>query len=329
MRRREFITLLGGAAIGWPVAALGQQGERVRRIGILTTFAADDRASQPRLDAFRQELQQLGWMDGRNVRIDTRWAAGDAERIRRYAAELVALAPDVILAATSPTVAALLQATHTVPIVFVQVADPVGSGFVASLAQPGGNATGFTIYEYTIGPKWLELLKEIAPRVTRAGLLRDPGNVGEIGLFGSVRTAAPAMGIDTSPLTLREAGEIERGVAAFAREPNGGLIVLGSATSIVHREQIIALAAQHRLPAVYPDRLFVTTGGLISYGPNRLDQYRRAASYVDRILKGEKPADLPVQSPTKYELAINVKVAKSLGLTAPDTVLARADEVIE
>jgi putative ABC transport system substrate-binding protein len=226
-------------------------------------------------------------------------------------------------------VAALLQVTRTVPIVFVQVADPVGAGFVASLAQPGGNGTGFTIYEYTLGPKWLELLKEIAPHVTRAGLLRDPGNVAEIGLLGAVRTAAPAMGIDTTPLTLREAGEIERGVAAFAREPNGGLIVLGSAGSVVHREQIITLAAQHRLPTVYPDQLFVATGGLISYGPNRLDQYRRAAGYVDRILKGEKPAELPVQAPTKYELVINLKTAKNLGLDIPTPVLARADEVIE
>jgi len=322
MKRREFITLLGGAAVSWPLAARAQQGERVRRIGTITSFAADDRASQPRLAAFRQGLQQLGWTEGRNVIFEARWAAGDAERIRRGAAELVALAPDVILAATSPSVAALLQVTRTVPIVFVQVADPVGAGFVASLAQPGGNATGFTIYEYTLGPKWLELLKEIAPHVTRAGLLRDPGNVAEIGLFGAVRTAAPAMGIDTTPLTLREAGEIERGVAAFAREPNGGLIVLGSAGSVVHREQIITLAAQHRLPTVYPDQLFVTTGGLISYGPNRLDQYRRAAGYVDRILKGEKPADLPVQAPTKYDLVVNVKAAKALGLAVPPTLLA-------
>jgi putative ABC transport system substrate-binding protein len=274
-------------------------------------------------------LQQLDWIEGRNLRIDVRQAAGDAERMRRYAAELVALVPDVILAATTPSVTALQQTTRTIPIVFVQVADPVGAGFISSLAQPGGNVTGFTIYEYTVGPKWLELLKEIAPRVTRAGLLRDPGNVAEIGLFGAVRSAAPAMGINTDPITLLEVGEIERGITAFAREPNGGLIVLGSAASIVHREQIITLAARHALPAVYPDQVFVTTGGLISYGPDRLDQYRHAARYVDRILKGEKPAHLPVQAPTKYELVINLKTAKALGLTVPDTLLARATAVIE
>ena len=329
LKRRDLIALLGGAAATWPLAVRAQQGERMRRIGTITIFAADDRASLPRLTGFRQGLQQLGWVEGRNVIFEARWGAGDAERLRRGAAELVALAPDVILAATTPSVAALLQVTSSVPIVFVQVADPVGAGFVASLAQPGGNATGFTIYEYTLGPKWLELLKEIAPHVTRVGLLRDPGNVAEIGLFGSVRTAAPAMGIDTSPLTLREAGEIERGVAAFAREPNGGLIVLGSAASVVHREQIIALAAQHRLPTVYPDQLFVTTGGLISYGPDRLDQYRRAAGYVDRILRGEKPADLPVQSPTKYELTINLKTAKAMDIEVPPSLIARADEMIE
>ena len=269
------------------------------------------------------------WTEGRNIRIDVRYAAADPARMRRYAAELVALAPDAILAATSPSVAALQQATDTVPIVFVQVVDPVGGGFVTSLAQPGANLTGFTIYEYTLSPKWLDLLKEIAPRVTRAGLLRDPANVSEIGLFGAIRSAALPMGIDTTPITLREPGEIERGIAAFAREPNGGLIVLGSGASIVHREQIIILAARHALPVVYPDQVFVTTGGLMSYGPDRLDQYRRAARYVDRILKGEKPGDLPVQAPTKYELVINLKTAKTLGLDIPPTLLARADEVIE
>src|SRR5262245_34286189 len=329
MRRREFITLIGGAAATWPLAARAQQGERIQRIGVLLPAAADDAEYQTRVGGFLQALALLGWTIGRNVQIDTRWATANPDDIRRHAAELAALAPDVILVEGTPAVAPLLQATRTVPIVFVQVADPVGAGFVASLAHPGGNAPGFTIYEYTLGPKWLELLKEIAPHVTRAGLLRDPGNVAEVGLFGAVRTAAPAMGIDTTPLTLREAGEIERGVAAFAREPNGGLIVLGSAGSVVHREQIITLAAQHRLPTVYPDQLFVTTGGLISYGPNRLDQYRRAAGYVDRILKGEKPADLPVQAPTKYDLVVNVKAAKALGLAVPPTLLARADEVIE
>src|SRR5262249_30579722 len=248
---------------------------------------------------------------------------------RRHAAELAALAPDVVLAASSPCLAALQLTTSTVPIVFVQVADPVGAGFVASLARPGGNATGFTGFEYGISAKWLELLKEIAPRATRAGVLRDPTNVAEIALFGAIRSAAPAFGMDASPLSLREAGEMERGVAALAREPSSGLIVLGTGSALAHREQIIMLAAQHRLPAVYPDQAFVNAGGLISYGPDRPDQYRRAAGYVDRILKGEKPADLPVQAPTKYELVINLKTAKALGLTVPDSLLARADEVIE
>jgi putative ABC transport system substrate-binding protein len=261
--------------------------------------------------------------------MEIRWGAGDAEQTRRYAAELVALAPDVILASGSTSVAALQHATRTLPIVFVQVADAVGSGFVAGLAQPGGNATGFTLYEYTIGPKWLELLKEIAPGVTHVGVLRDAANVAEIGLLGAVRSAGPLVGIDSRPLGLSDAGEIERGIAAFAREPNGGLIVVGGASSFVHREQIITLATRYRLPAVYPDRLFVNAGGLISYGPDRLDQYVRAASYVDRILRGEKPADLPVQAPTKYELAINLKTAKVLGLDVPPQLLARADEVIE
>ncbi len=329
MKRREFIILLGGAAAACPFAVQAQQGERMRRIGVLINFASDDAEGQARLTAFREGLRQLGWTEGRNIGIDVRWGSGGAERIGRYAAELVALAPDVILAATSPSVAALQQTTHTVPIVFVQIADPVGAGFVAGLAQPGGNTTGFTSFEYTLGPKWLELLKEIAPRVTRAGLLRDASSVGAIGLFGAVRAAAPSMAMDSSPLSLRDAGEIESGIAAFAREPNGGLIVLGAAGSVVHREQIVTLAARYRLPAVYPDHLFVTTGGLISYGPDRIDQYRRAASYVDRILKGEKPADLPVQAPTRYQLVINLKTAKALGLDVPPKLLALADEVIE
>jgi putative tryptophan/tyrosine transport system substrate-binding protein len=295
----------------------------------LMPTAADDPLGQLRLTAFLQALAQLGWTEGRDARIDIRWSTGDADRIRRYAAELVALAPDVILAATSLSVAALQQATRVLSIVFVQVADPVGAGFVAGLARPGGNTTGFTVYEYTIAPKWLELLKEIAPRVTRVGVLRDASNVAEMSLFGSLRSVAPARGMDSSPLTVRDAAEIERDVTAFAREPNGGLIVVGGATAAVHREQIITLAARYRLPAVYPDHIFVTTGGLVSYGPDRLDQYRRAASYVDRILKGEKPADLPVQAPVKYELVINLKTAKTLGLDIPSTVLARADEVVE
>jgi putative ABC transport system substrate-binding protein len=328
IRRRDLITLLGGAAAAWPRGALGQ-AERMRHIGIISSFAANDQGLQPRLTAFLQGLQQLGWTEGRNVRIDVRWGGGDAARLRRYAAELVALSPDAILAVTSPAVTALQQATRTVPIVFVQVADPVAAGYVASLAQPGGNITGFTIYEDGMGPKWLELLKEVAPRVTRAGLLRDPANVGEIGLFGAIRAAAPAIGLDPRPITLGDSAEIERDITAFAREPNGGLILLGSAASLVHREQIINLAARHQLPAIYPDRVFVTTGGLISYGPDRLDSYRGAARYADRILKGEKPGDLPVQAPTKYELVINLKAANAISLTLPDTVLARAHEVIE
>ena len=302
----------------------------MRRIGVLMASAADDPESQARIAAFLQGLQQLGWTDGRNVRIDTRWATTDADDIRRHAAELVALAPDVILAATgTATVAPLLQATRTVPIVFVQVIDPVGAGFVASLARPGGNATGFTIYEYGMSGKWLELLKEIAPRVTRAAVLRDPAIASGIGQFAAVQAVAPSLGVELSPVDVRDAGEIERAVTAFARSSNGGLIVTASALATRHRDLIIALAARHRLPAVYAYRYFVTAGGLISYGPDLIDQYRRAAGYVDRILKGEKPADLPVQAPTKYELVINLKTAKALGLDGADTVLARADEVIE
>ena len=328
MKRREFLTLLGGAAVTWPVAAGAQQVDGIRRIGVLTYWTADDAEGQARLAAFAQALKQLGWSEGRNLRIDTRWA--NADDIRRHAAELAALAPDVLLAATgTATVAPLLQATRTVPIVFVTVIDPVGAGFVASLAQPGGNATGFTIYEYSMSGKWLELLKEIAPRVTRVAVLRDPAVASGIGQFGAVQIVAPSLGVNVSPVDMRDAGEIERGVAAFASGLNGGLIVTGSAAAIVHRELIATLAARHRLPAVYPGRYSVTAGGLISYGPDLIDQYRRAAGYVDRILKGEKPADLPVQAPTKYELVINLKTARALGLDVPVSVLARADEVIE
>jgi putative tryptophan/tyrosine transport system substrate-binding protein len=290
---------------------------------------ADDAEGQARLAAFLQGLQQLGWTDGRNVRIDTRWAVGDADRGRKYAAELVALAPDVILAAGTAAVGPLLQATRTVPIVFVIVLDPVGAGFVDSLARPGGNATGFINFEYSIGAKWLELLKEIAPGVTRAAVLRDPAITAGIGQFGAIQSVAPSLGVEVSPVNVRDAGEIERAVAAFARSSNGGLIVTGSALAVVHRDLIITLAARHKLPAVYFLRTFVADGGLISYGPDYLDQFRRAASYVDRILKGEKPADLPVQAPNKYELVINLKTAKVLGLTVPPTLLTRADEVIE
>jgi ABC-type uncharacterized transport system substrate-binding protein len=291
-------------------------------------WTADDAEGQARLSAFAQALNQLGWSDGRNLRIDIRWAT--AADIRRHAAELVALAPDVLVAGTgTATTAPLLEATRTVPIVFVVVIDPVGAGFVASLARPGGNATGFTIYEYSMSGKWLELLKEIAPGVTRAAVLRDPAVASGIGQFGAVQIVAPSLGMELTPVDVRDAGEIERAVTAFARGSNGGLIVTGSALAVVHRELIATLAARHRLPAVYSDRSSIVAGGLIAYGPDRIDQFRRAAGYVDRILKGEKPADLPVQAPTKYELVINLKTAKALGLEIPPTVLARADEVIE
>jgi putative ABC transport system substrate-binding protein len=327
LRRREFLTLIGGAA-AWPFAASAQQPERVRRIGVLMYWAADDTEGQARLAAFAQALKPLGWSDGRNLRIDTRWATADD--IRRHAAELAALAPDVLVAASgTATVAPLLQATRTVPIVFVNVIDPVGAGFVASLARPGGNATGFTIYEYSMSGKWLELLKEIAPRVTRAAVLRDPAVASGIGQFGAVQIVAPALGVELSAVDMRDAGEIERAVAAFASGLNGGLIVTGSPLGIVHRKLIITLADRHKLPAVYSGRFYVAAGGLISYSPDQIEVFRRAAGYVDRILKGEKPADLPVQAPTKYELVINLKTAKALGLDVPATVLARADEVIE
>ena len=328
MNRRQMIAALGGAA-AWPLAAHAQQAERMRRIGVLLPATADDPEFQARVAAFVQGLQQLGWTEGRNVRIDIRWGAGDAERIRRYAAELVALAPDVILAAGGATVGPLFQATRTVPIVFTLTPDPVGAGFVDSLARPGGNVTGFTNFEFGIGVKWLELLKEIAPRVTRAAVLRDPTIPAGIGEFGAIQAVAPSVGIELRPIDVREAGEIERAVTAFARSSNNGLIVSSNALASVHRNLIVTLAARHRLPAVYPFRFFVTIGGLASYGPDTIDPHHRAAGYVDRILKGEKPADLPVQAPTKYELVINLQTAKLLGLDVPPTLLARADEVIE
>jgi len=328
IERREFITLLGATA-AWPLAARAQQGERMRRIGVLMPYTADDAESQARMTAFLQGLAQLGWLDGRNVRIDIRWAVADAERIRQYAAELVALAPDVILGNSSAAVAPLLQATRTVPIVFTTVADPVGAGYVDSLARPGGNATGFIVFEYSIAAKWLELLKEIAPGVTRAAVLRESAVAAGPGQFGVIQAAAPSLGVELRVVDTRDAGEIERAVTAFAHSPNGGLIVTGSSRALFHRGLIVALAARHRLPAIYFGRYFVTGGGLISYGPDIVDQYRRAASYVDRILKGEKPADLPVQAPTKYELVINLKTARALGLDVPPTLLARADEVFE
>jgi putative ABC transport system substrate-binding protein len=329
MRRRDFINLIGGAALAWPLAARAQQGERVRRVGVLLPASADDAAFQDRIGAFLQGLRQSGWTIGRNVRIDTRWATTNPAEIRRHAAELAALAPDVVLAFAASTVGAMLQATRTVPIVFPGVADPVAAGFVDSLARPGGNATGFLLFEYGLSGKWLELLKQITPSVTRVAVLRDLATPSGPAQFGVIQAVSPSLRVEVSPVNMRDAPEIERAVAAFAHSPNGGLIVPGSGSAAVHRELIIMLAARHRLPAVYSQRFYVAAGGLISYGPDHVDQFRRAAGYVDRILKGEKPADLPVQAPTKYELVINLKTAKALGLTVPDTVLARADEVIE
>ena len=331
MQRREFITLLSGAAAAWPLAARAQQGRMRRRVGVLMNLAADDPESTARVTAFAQGLQESGWTIGRNVQIDTRWAAADADLFRRYAAELVALAPDIILilAGGGAVVPSLLQATRAIPIVFTQTPDPVGAGFVESLARPGGNVTGFMLYEYGIGAKWLELLKEIAPHVTRAAVIRDAAIASGIGQWGAIQTAAPSFGVELRPVDVRDASEIERAVAAFARSPNGGLIVAASTLAVVHRDLIVTLAARHKLPAVYPSRFFVRSGGLIFYGPDSVEPHRRAAGCVDRILKGEKPADLPVQAPTKYELVINLKTAKALGLEVPPTLLARADEVIE
>ena len=332
MRRREFISLLGGAAAAWPLAARAQQGERMRHIGVLVPFTADDPPGRARLATFVQALQKLGWTDGRNVRIEPRWGRGNASDIRKFAAELVALAPDVILADSSATVAPLLQETRSVPIVFTIVADPVGAGYVDSLARPGGNVTGFTIFEYGFSGKWLEILKQIAPGLTRAAVLRDSANPAGIAQFGAIRATASSLAVDVTPINVHRAAdnaqEIERAVASFARSTNGGLIVTGSA-STMHRDLIITLAARYKLPTVYNSRDIVSAGGLVSYGPDFVDQYRQAAGYVDRILKGEKPADLPVQAPTRYQLVINMKTAKALGLTVPPTPLARADEVIE
>ncbi|HVD85166.1 MAG TPA: ABC transporter substrate-binding protein [Bradyrhizobium sp.] len=330
MKRREFISLIGGAAAAWPLPAWAQEpAAKLRRIGVLMLLAADDPESKPRIAAFQQGLMQWGWTDGHNVQIEIRWEAFDAQHSRKYAAELVTLAPDVILATGSSATAAVLEATRTVPVVFVNVTDPVGAGYVASLARPGGNATGFIFIEYGMSGKWLELLKEIAPRVRRAGVLRDPTLPVGIGHLAAIQSAAPSFGVEVSPIDVRDAGEIERAVTALARSANSGLIVTASPSAVVHREMITTLASRHQLPAVYFLRHFVTGGGLISYGPDPIDQYRQAAGYVDRILKGEKPADLPVQSPTKYELAINLKTAKALGLQIPDTLLSTADEVID
>ena len=327
--RRELLAALGGVAAAWPLAARAQQREKMRHIGVLMNLAADDAEGQARLAAFLQGLQEAGWAVGRNVRIDLRWAVSDADRFRGQASELVALAPDVVLASGTPAATPLLQASRTLPIVFVQVVDPVGAGLVASLARPGGNATGFSVYEYGIGGKWVELLKEIASNVTRVAVLRDAATTSGIGMLGGIQSVASSFGMELTPVGVSDAGEIERVVTTFARASNGGLIVTGNTAAITHRELIIGLAARHRMPAVYGLRIFVNDGGLISYSPDSIDPYRRAGGYVDRILKGEKPADLPVQNPTKYELVINLKTAKALGLQIPDKLLALADEVIE
>jgi len=329
MRRREFIAALGGAA-AWPLAAHAQQGERLRRIGVLVSAVEGDPRGLEYVTAFAQALAELGWTVGRNVRIEYRWGAGDLDRFRRYAAELVALAPDVVLASSGSIVGAFQQASRTVPIVFVTTIDPVGGGWVESLSRPGTNATGFAAFEFSMSGKWLELLKEIAPGVKRVAVIRDPSVPAGSGGLAAIQTVAPSLGVELTPVGVRDAGEIEHAIADFARGPNGGLILVGPTSSVQrHRDLIVALAARHRLPAVYANRLFVTGGGLISYAPDSLEQYRRAAGYVDRILKGEKPADLPVQAPTKYELVINLKTAKELALTVPASLLARADEVIE
>jgi putative tryptophan/tyrosine transport system substrate-binding protein len=329
MKRRAFITLLGGGAAALPHIARAQRVQRQRQIGVLLGLAESDAEGQARLGAFVQVLQQLGWTDGENVQIVVRYTEGDPDRSRARAAELVALAPDVILTSGASTVGTMLQATRTLPIVFAGVADPVGAGFVDSLARPGGNATGFTSYEYSIGGKWLDLLKEIAPEVKRVAVLRDPTVSAGTGLFGAIQTAAPSFGVELSPINVHDASEIERAITAFARAGNGGLIATTSAQVLAHRDLIIAVAARHKLPAVYYARFWVSGGGLASYGPNYVDQYRRAAGYVDRILKGEKPGDLPVEAPTKYELAVNLGTARALGIIVPPTLLARATDVIE
>ena len=329
MKRREFITLLGGAAVGaWPVAAHSQQPDRMRLIGVLAGIA-DEPMLQARYNAFLQGLKELGWTDGRNIRVDYRYGGGDLENTRRQAVELVALAPDVILVSGAAATERLLKVTRTVPIVFVVVPDPVGSGFVARLSRPGGNATGFVQFEYSLTGKWLELLKQIAPGVTRVAVLREPAIAAGIGQFAVIQSVAPSLGVEVSPINISDATEIERGISDFAREANGGMIVSATPVAITHRELIVTLAARYKLPAVYSARDYAASGGLISYGTNFSEQYRRAASYVDRILKGEKPADMPVQAPTKYELLVNLKTAKTLGLILPPSVLAQANEVIE
>jgi putative ABC transport system substrate-binding protein len=332
MRRREFIVYAGSAVAApqiWPLATRAQQSERVRRIGVLLQAVKSDPESQIRIKAFVKGLEQFGWTEGRNLQLDYRWAGGNSDDIRKHAADLVALAPDVLVAAGSATVGALQQSTRTVPIVFATVGDPVGAGFVESLARPGGNITGFAIFEYAIGAKWLELLREISPRTTRVAVLRDPSVATGPGQFGAIQTAAPSLRMEISPVNMRDASELGRALTAFAQSPNGGLIVSGTPLAQLHRNLIITLAARHKLPAVYFERFFVVDGGLISYGADFVDQYRRAGGYVHRILNGEKPADLPVQAPTKYELVINLKTAKALDLTVPPSLLARADAIVE
>jgi len=329
MRRRDFIKVIAGSASAWPLLARAQERERIRHIGVLISLAAEDKEGQARLAAFLQGLQELGWIDGRNIRVETRWGGGDGERARKYVAELVALKPDVILASGGSLVAPLLQATRTVPIVFTQTPDPLGAGFVENLARPGGNATGFSLFDYSMGGKWLELLKQIAPGLTRVAVIRDPETPQGVGQFSAVHSLAPSLGLDVSPVNAREPSEIDRTLKVIAQTPNSGLIVTGSNIAVVHRDLIIKLANQYKLPTVYPLRLFAVAGGLICYGAEAIEPHKRAAGYVDRILKGEKPGDLPVQAPTKYEMVINLKTAKALDLTIPPSVLARADAVIE
>ena len=329
VKRREFITLLGGTAAAWPLAARAQQGERNRRVAVFTALAPDDPENQSRIAAFQQEMQRLGWTEGQNLRITYHSVGSDAEHVRKEAAELVTLAPDVILANGGTTMVPLHQLNRSVAVVFVNVPDPVGAGFVASLARPGGNATGFTVYEYGISGKWLELLKQVAPGVARVAVLRDPANPSGMGQWGVIQAVSPSFGVELRPVDNRNADEIERGITTFAQEPNGGMIVVANAFSVVHRDLIIRLAARHRLPAVYPYRFFCIGGGLIAYGVDDIDQYRRAAGYVDRVLRGARPADLPVQGSSKYQLTVNLAAAKALGLEIPPTLLARADGVIE
>jgi putative ABC transport system substrate-binding protein len=329
MRRRDFIKAIVGTALTCPHLARAQQTERIRRIAVLMPFTATDAQAQARNAAFLQGLQQLGWTVGRNIQIDYRWSAGDIENTRKYALELVALAPDLIFAPGTAAAGPLLQMTRSIPIVFTIVADPVGTGFVNSLSRPGGNATGFMTYEYGIGAKWLEVLKQLITGLKRVAVIRDPYIASGLGQWGAIQSVAPSFGVELNPISVDDAAEMERAIAAFARFPNGGLIVTGSARAVINRDLIIALAARHKLPAIYFERYFVGAGGLISYGPDFIDQFRQAASYVDRILKGDKPADLPVQAPTKYELVVNLKTAKAMGLTVPPTLLDRADEVIE